>query len=191
MDTVALDLRWEPERPRILVAACSDGRLQEATDRFLARALGVRQYDRLYLPGGGGALAASGADFVRAAEVRRECRFLIEAHGVEHLILLFHGPAAGGPSEAVCADYRRKHSWQRPDQVRAQQEADVRDLLARRAEYAGVAQLSVYRFEVTAGGALQVAPLHVDEAIPRRGRTVPAAVPRDASGGAPPPGFPA
>jgi hypothetical protein len=190
MDTVPLDMRWEPDRPRILVAACSDGRLQEATDRFLARALGVRQYDRLYLPGGGGALSASGADFMRAAEVRRECRFLIEAHGVEHLILLFHGPAAGGPPEAVCADYRRKHSWQRPDQVRAQQEADVRDLLGRRSEYAGKAQLSVHRFEVTAGGALQVAPLHVDDPTPARGRAVPRAPDRGASGSLPPRAFP-
>ena len=170
METFALGMQWEPDRPRILVAACSDGRLQEATDRFLARALGVRQYDRLYLPGGGGALAASGADFMRAAAVRRECRFLIEAHGVEHLILLFHGPAAGGPAEAICADYRRKHSWQRPEQVRAQQEADVRDLLSRRSEFAGGAQLSAYRFDVSATGALQVVALHVDGSASDRRR---------------------
>ena len=162
MDTWPLGMRWEPDRPRILVAACSDGRLQEATDAFLARALGVRQYDRLYLPGGGGALAASGSDFLRAEKVRHECRFLIEAHRVEHLILLFHGPGPGGPPEAICADYRRKHSWQRPDQVRAQQEADMRDLLGRRSEFAGEARLSVYRFEVTVDGALEVASLHVD-----------------------------
>ena len=164
MATLSLGMRWDPDRPRILVAACSDGRLQEATDAFLARALGVRQYDRLYLPGGGGALSASGAEFLRATGVRRECRFLIDAHRVEHLVLLFHGPAVGGPAEAVCADYRRKHSWQRPDQVRAQQETDVRDLLGRRAEFAGGAKLSVYRFEVTAAGGLEVAPLHLDHA---------------------------
>jgi hypothetical protein len=190
METFPLDLSWEPARPRILVAACSDGRLQEATDSFLARALGVRQYDRLYLPGGGGALSASGADFMRAAEVRRECRFLIEAHGVEHLILLFHGPAAGGPAEAVCADYRRKHSWQRPDQVRAQQEADVRDLLSRRPEFAGRAQVSAYRFEVTGGGGLKVAALYVDTAEAERTRTASRQT-RRAAGGAPPQAFPA
>ena len=165
MEPLALGMRWEADRPRILVAACSDGRLQEATDAFLARALGVRQYDRLYLPGGGGALAASGCDFLRAGKAREECRFLVRAHRVEHLVLLFHGPADGGPADAVCADYRRKHSWQRPDQVRAQQEADVRDLLGRRAEFAGDARLSIYRFEVTAAGALQVASLHVDGGV--------------------------
>lgn len=173
MSTWALGMRWEPDRPRILVAACSDGRLQEATDAFLARALGVRQYDRLYLPGGGGALAASGSDFLRAEKARQECRFLIEAHRVEHLILLFHGPAPGGPPEAVCADYRRKHSWQRPDQVRAQQEADVRDLLGRRSAFAREAQLSVYRFEVTADGVLEVAALHVDTVEQAKGRERP------------------
>ena len=48
MGTLTLGMPWDPERPRVLVAACSDGRLQEATDAFLSRALGVRQYDRLY-----------------------------------------------------------------------------------------------------------------------------------------------
>ena len=181
-------MRWEPDRPRILVAACSDGRLQEATDAFLARALGVRQYDRLYLPGGGGALSASGADFMRAAEVRRECRFLIEAHGVEHLVLLFHGPSVDGPPEAVCADYRRKHSWQRPDQVRAQQEADVRDLLGRRGEFAGRSRLSVFRFEVTGSGELAVATLHTDPVSDTEPRARSALDgPRRAPGHAPPP----
>jgi len=116
METLRLGMPWDPERPRVLVAACSDGRLQEATDKFLDRALGVRQYDRLYVPGGGGGLASSGAHFLRARELRRECQFLVEAHGVEHLILLFHGPAPGGPAEAVCADYRRKHPWYRPEE---------------------------------------------------------------------------
>ena len=162
MGTLTLGMPWDPERPRVLVAACSDGRLQEATDAFLSRALGVRQYDRLYVPGGGGGLASSGAHFLRSRELRRECQFLVEAHGVEHLILLFHGPAPDGPAEAVCADYRRKHPWYRPDQMRAQQETDVRDLLNRRDEFAGSARLSAYRIEVTASGGLAVATLHTD-----------------------------
>jgi hypothetical protein len=171
METLRLGMPWDPERPRVLVAACSDGRLQEATDKFLDRALGVRQYDRLYVPGGGGGLASSGAHFLRARELRRECQFLVEAHGVEHLILLFHGPAPGGPAEAVCADYRRKHPWYRPDQVRAQQDTDVRDLLNRRDEFGGGARLSAYRIEVTAAGDLSVATLHIDATS--RGRQLP------------------
>jgi hypothetical protein len=159
-------MQWEPERPRILVVACSDGRLQEATDVFLARALGVRQYDRLYVPGGGGALSASGREFIRAGQLRAECRFLVEAHSVDHLVLLFHGPAADGPSESTCADYRRKQSWANPDHIRAQQEADVRDLLGRRIEFAGDAELSVFRFEVARDTTLSVRTMHADSSTP-------------------------
>jgi hypothetical protein len=38
MGTLTLGMPWDPERPRVLVAACSDGRLQEATDVPLPRA---------------------------------------------------------------------------------------------------------------------------------------------------------
>jgi hypothetical protein len=172
MDIMSLEMQWNAERPRVLVAACSDGRLQEPTDAFLGRALGIQHYDRLYVPGGGGGLSASGADFLRASALRRECLFLIEAHLVEHLILIFHGPSVGGPPEAMCADYRRKRPWQRSDQVRAQQDADVRDLLGRRREFAGGARLSVYRLEVAANGELTVATLYADDAPPADGRAV-------------------
>jgi hypothetical protein len=159
---VSLGMQWEPERPHILVVACSDGRLQEATDVFLARALGVRQYDRLYVPGGGGALSASGREFIRAGQLRAECRFLVEAHRVDHLVLLLHGPALDGPAESTCADYRRKQSWANAAQIRGQQEADVRDLLGRRNEFAGDAELSVFRLEVGRDGALAVRTMHAD-----------------------------
>lgn len=162
MGTLLLGMPWDAARPRVLVVACSDGRLQEATDAFLERALGIHHYDRFYAPGGAGALASSGADFLRAQALRRECQFLVQAHGVEHLVLLLHGPATDGPAEALCADYRRKQPWARPAQIRAQQEADVRDLLARREEFAGGTRVSVFRIEVTAGGELAVATLYRD-----------------------------
>jgi hypothetical protein len=60
--------RWTPARPNALVVACSDGRLQEATDAFLEREFKITRYDRFYVPGGGGALASSGADPVRAQQ---------------------------------------------------------------------------------------------------------------------------
>ena len=59
-------LRWTPARPNALVVACSDGRLQEATDAFLASEFKITRYDRFYVPGGGGALASSGTDPARA-----------------------------------------------------------------------------------------------------------------------------
>lgn len=42
-------LRWTPARPNALVVACSDGRLQEATDAFLAREFKITRYDRFYI----------------------------------------------------------------------------------------------------------------------------------------------
>jgi hypothetical protein len=97
-------MRWQGTRPRLLVIACSDGRLQEATDDFLNRELGITHYDRLYIPGGAGALSPSGRDFLRAHQVRQECKYLVHLHGVAHLVALFHGPALNGPKEALCAD---------------------------------------------------------------------------------------
>jgi hypothetical protein len=175
LNTRALGLRWVPARPRVLVVACSDGRLQEATDAFLARDLGVRQYDRLYVPGGGGALSSGRGEFLRSYELRRECRFLVEAHQVEQLVLLFHGPADDGPAEAICADYRRHQPWAPVHQVRAQQDNDVHDLLWRRDDFAGGVHLFIYRLEVTPAGGLSVATLHEDASA----RTVEAGPPED------------
>jgi hypothetical protein len=145
---------WTPARPSVLVVACSDGRLQEATDAFLTRHLGVARYDRFYVPGGAGALAASGSDFIRAQQMRRECRYLVELHDVRRVVLLVHGPAAGGPADAVCADYRRKLSWASPATIRDRQSRDVEELLGRRDEWAGGAEILAFRAEVHADGAI-------------------------------------
>jgi hypothetical protein len=150
---------WLPDRPHTLVVACSDGRLQEATDDFLGRELDITRYDRFYLPGGGGALAASGRDFIRARRMREECRYLIELHGVTRVILLFHGPADGGPIEAACADYRRKLPVASAAGLRGRQAMDAEELLARVDEWCGPAAVIAYRLEVHRGGAIAFAPL--------------------------------
>lgn len=145
---------WTPDRPHTLVVACSDGRLQEATDAFLSRELGLTQFDRFYVPGGGGALASSGRDFIRAQQLRKECAYLIELHAVQRVILLFHGPASGGPPESVCADYRRKLPWASPEIVSLKQQQDSVELIDRRSDWAGQASVSAYRCEVHAGGVI-------------------------------------
>ncbi len=145
---------WSPDRPDTLVVACSDGRLQAATDLFLARVLAVTRYDRFYVPGGAGALAASGRDFIRASQMRRECRYLIDLHGVARVVLLFHGPVADGALEAACADYRRKMPWASVSTLRARQEQDALDLLAQRHEWAGDAEVHLYRCEVARDGSV-------------------------------------
>lgn len=159
---LTVGLLWSPERPLVLVIACSDGRLQIATDEFLSRHLAITDYDRLYLPGGAGALSASGRDYMRAHQMQQECRALIEVHRVENVIALYHGPGPDGPTDAICADYRRKMEWGTPHQVRDRQADDARELLAERWQWAGKARVSMYRCEVEASGNLRFVTLHAD-----------------------------
>jgi hypothetical protein len=159
---VEIGLSWNATRPRVLVIACSDGRLQEATDEFLARHLAIMHYDRLYVPGGAGALSASGRDYLRAREIRQECRLLVDIHGVERIIAMFHGPSSDGPDEAMCADYRRKFTSGTVEELRLQQEQDARELIEYRAEWADRAGIHIYRCEVGAEGELSFVTLHAD-----------------------------
>jgi hypothetical protein len=150
---------WLPDRPETLVIACSDGRLQEATDEFLAHHLQVTRYDRFYVPGGGGALAASGRDFLRAQQLRRECRYLVELHEVRHIVTLFHAPASDGPLAAACADYRRKLPWASVTELRGRQEQDAEELSRIHEEWAGSAEVVMYRCEVDSRGVIRFAQL--------------------------------
>ncbi|MEO8335736.1 MAG: hypothetical protein ABI664_12235 [bacterium] len=155
-------LKWTATRPDALVVACSDGRLQQATDAFLARELKITQYDRFYVPGGGGALSASGSDFERAQKMCAECKYLVVLHAVKRVILLFHGPAAGGRIEAACADYKRKLPWAPVAELRQQQEADAAELLGRRRDWAADAGVLLYRCEVDSAGAIEFVNLDPD-----------------------------
>lgn len=129
MNEYIIDASWNRIRPRHLVVACSDGRLQEQLDEFLENYLGIVQYDRLYLPGGPGALAASGYDLLRANQQQKEFEFLILAHDTEEVILLFHGPSQDGPPEASCADYKRKMPRASEKEIRRQQEEDAKEII--------------------------------------------------------------
>jgi hypothetical protein len=157
--------RWTPTRPSALVVACSDGRLQHATDEFLAQEFQLTQYDRFYVPGGGGALASSGADSERAQRMCAECRYLVVLHNVRRVIVLFHGPAASGRIEAACADYRRKLPWAPVADLRAQQEADAAELLTRRREWAAEAAVLLFRCEVDPSGGLAFVNLDPDSLL--------------------------
>lgn len=161
--------RWSPARPSALVVACSDGRLQEATDAFLAREFRITRYDRFYVPGGGGALASSGTDEARARSMCAECRYLVELHAVKRVIVLFHGPSAAGRIEAACADYRRKLPWAPLGELRARQELDAVELLGRRREWAADAAVLLYRCEVDAAGTTTFINLDPDSALGSEG----------------------
>jgi hypothetical protein len=146
--------RWSRDRPSTLIVACSDGRLQKSTDEFLEKALNVTDYDRLYIPGGAGAMAYGGSEFIRAETFRRSFIFLVQSHGSEQVILLTHAATDDGPPEAVCAHYRRIMNRASVAEIRRQQERDIadiaRDLMS---ELRGV-RLRAFQADVT--GALTV-----------------------------------
>ncbi len=151
---------WDVERPRVLVIACSDGRLQEAVDEFLA-SLGILRYDRLYVPGGPGALASSGIDYLRSGQLRKECAFLVEAHQIEEAILLFHGPALGGPEHAICADYHRKLLVATPEKARAQQLADIAEILRESFGWRREVRVRIFCAEVRKDRRVTFAPIPI------------------------------
>ena len=150
---------WNRRRPNKLVIACSDGRLQENLDDFLLGHLGIRHYDRLYAPGGPGALATSGIEFSRSDVFRRECLFLVAAHGVEDIYLIFHGPANDGPAEAVCADYSRIFPRYTPEQIRAEQTKDLAEILNAGFGFQRPVRVHAYRCEVAGDGSVQFVAL--------------------------------
>jgi hypothetical protein len=127
--------------------------MQENLDDFLSSELGIEHYDRLYIPGGGGALAASGMELLRNDRFRQECRFLLEAHAVEQLYVIFHGPTEDGPEEALCADYRRKFPWASMAELADQQARDAIDL--KRMDWGNGVQLFVYRCEIRGDNKVQ------------------------------------
>lgn len=141
---------WNGELPKTLVIACSDGRFQEEVDEFLQSHLIIDHYNRLYVPGGAGALAASDAEGVRASRFHSECQFLIAAHGVERIILMFHGPAVDGPPEASCGDYMRRLPDSSPSAIREQQDRDAEQIW--REGLGDGVRLEIYRCEVTRDG---------------------------------------
>ncbi len=156
-DIFISETTWDDQRPRVLVIACSDGRLQEAVDEYLS-SLGITRYDRLYAPGGPGALAASGFDYMRAGQFRKECEFLVTAHKIEEVILLFHGPAPDGPSVSLCADYLRKLPVATPTRVDQQQRDDIPAIL-RDAFGSHNIRIRIVRCEVRGDGRIQFVPL--------------------------------
>lgn len=147
--------RWNVERPRILVACCSDGRLQVAIDEFLSNHLDIRDYDRFYVAGGPGALTPGGYEFLRATQYREDLAFLVRAHKVEELLLIFHGAAPDGPGEATCAYYHRVLPGVGDATVRAQQVQDLADLRVYLSDLRLTARVRAYRAEVMANRQVQ------------------------------------
>jgi len=153
---------WEKERPRILIIACSDGRYQQSLDDFLNHHLGITHYDRLFAPGGPGALAPSTFSYFRGEQFRQESAFLIDAHNLEEIILIFHGPSEkGGPLEATCADYRRKMHGARTGEIYQQQEKDLQEAVKAVIRANSTLRIRAFRAEVCADLRVEFVPLPI------------------------------
>ena len=152
---------WSAQRPRSLVICCSDGRLQTSIDDFLHNHLGVDYYDRLYAPGGPGALAEGGSEFLRADLFRRQYEFLADAHAIEQVILIFHGAADDGPADAVCAHYRRLMPHDDNAHIQQRHLDDLSDIL-RHVFHAGSTALDIlaFRAEVQADNHVRFVSLY-------------------------------
>lgn len=121
--------RWRPDNPRTLVVACADGRFTDYVEAFVHNDLDVDEFDCLFVPGGPGSMSDAGAQFTRAEQMRREVRFLMDRHGTEEVVLIWHGPAQDGPDEAVCGHYRHLCAGKTADEITRLQETDAADLI--------------------------------------------------------------
>ena len=154
---------WQRDRPRILIIACSDGRYQQSLDEFLTYHLHITHYDRLYAPGGPGALASSALSYFRGEHFRQEAAFLVDVHELEEIIFIFHGPMdKQGPTAATCADYQRKRQGASTQEIYKQQEADLQEAVRAVMKANKNIQVIAFRAEVRADMRVQFVPLKVD-----------------------------
>lgn len=155
---------WQTARPHILIVACSDGRYQLSLDEFLSHHLGITHYDRLYAPGGPGTLASSALSYFRGEQFRQEASFLVDAHGLEEIIFIFHGPMhQEGPPDATCADYRRKKPGAGTQEIYRQQEADLQEAVQAVMKANKDMRVSAFRAEVRANLQVQFVPLKIGD----------------------------
>jgi hypothetical protein len=108
------------DESRIHAAAiyCSDGRMGEQFDDFLINGLGLPRYDRLCLPGGPACLAGHPQAHLEEQGVVDELQFLVEAHGLQRVVLVAHQSCAFYTNRLNLAEPRLE-LVQRADLVRA------------------------------------------------------------------------
>lgn len=87
-------IAYVPERIHAAAIYCSDGRVGEHFDDFLFNGLKLPRYDRVALPGGPACLAGHTEAHVEETGVVDELRFLVEAHGLQRVVLIAHAGCA-------------------------------------------------------------------------------------------------
>lgn len=87
-------LPYHTERMHAAAVYCSDGRVCEQYDDFLQNGLNLPRYDRVAMPGGPGCLLGDGQAQPGQAVVLEELKFLVEAHGLNRVVLIQHEDCA-------------------------------------------------------------------------------------------------
>src|SRR5690606_12818175 len=83
-----------PQRIHAAAVYCSDGRVGEQFDDFLTNGLHLPRYDRVALPGGAACLAGHTEAHLEEQGVVDELQFLVEAHGLDRVVLIAHAGCA-------------------------------------------------------------------------------------------------
>lgn len=125
---------FDPERLHGAAIYCSDGRFGEQCDDFLMNGLGMPRYDRVALPGGPGTLAGHPQATLEHEGVARELRFLVEAHGLDRIVLISH---------FRCAFYAVTLGLGQ-DELEAQQMRDLATAAGRVREITGLQRVETY-----------------------------------------------
>ena len=73
---------------------CSDGRFGDQVGQFMRDGLAVKNFDRIAVPGGPGALIGHKGANMQAGGVLADLKFLIEAHELSRVVLIAHDGCA-------------------------------------------------------------------------------------------------
>ncbi|MBK7404922.1 MAG: hypothetical protein IPJ41_09885 [Phycisphaerales bacterium] len=138
------------ERIHAASVYCSDGRVGEHFDDFLQNGLHLPRYDRVALPGGPGCLAGHTEARLEEEGVIGELKFLVDAHGLERVVLIQH---------EGCAFYARRLGVE-PQRMAALQRADlVRAAFQIRRVSSDVEILAYFAMNVRGGVQFEPVPI--------------------------------
>lgn len=104
---------WLDEVDHVLVVFCSEPRYREAIGEFLGTK-GIVRYDQAVMPGGPAIILQSSFTFTND---RARIKLLLEEHEIARVIGIAH---------FKCAYYRHRFEAIAPEEMRKQQEADLR-----------------------------------------------------------------
>lgn len=107
---------FDAHRIHALAIYCSDGRYGEQFDDFLQNHLNLPRYDRLAVPGGPACLAGHYGTANELAGIKDQIKFLIHAHGLEHVVLIQH---------YGCAFYNEALPDSTPESMKPEQDNDL------------------------------------------------------------------